>query len=209
MIFFRKSYQKLLFALSLCLCFFSQNVFGQHGFSQTSNYLSQTDFASVELNFRNAEDPQDPDPIATVKYEGGGVFQSGQSVEFSWEEVEIYQGGPNGYEEPGDGTSRTDSTQLTDNHYVDNRDPAWSPDGEWIAWAPITDEGSEIWIMRTNGTDKQRLAQNARTPVWAPDSERLVFSKPASESDYTALWTICRDGTGLRQITYPSRKSFN
>ncbi|MFO8232040.1 MAG: hypothetical protein R6U20_05185 [Longimonas sp.] len=156
MIFFRKSYQKLLFALSLCLCFFSQNVFGQHGFSQTSNYLSQTDFASVELNFRNAEDPQDPDPIATVKYEGGGVFQSGQSVEFSWEEVEIYQGGPNGYEEPGDGTSRTDSTQLTDNHYVDNRDPAWSPDGEWIAWAPITDEGLTTgqFVMSPEGARK-------------------------------------------------------
>ncbi|WP_141491557.1 hypothetical protein [Longimonas halophila] len=95
-------------------CFWSTRV------SQTSNYLSQTDFASVELNFRNAEDPQDPDPIATVKYEGGGVFQSGQSVDFSWEGIEIYQGGPNGYEEPGDGTWEADDIRVCTDYDEDN-----------------------------------------------------------------------------------------
>jgi len=103
-------------------------------------------------------------------------------------------------------TSRTDSTQLTDNDYVNNRDPAWSPDGEWIAWTAVTDDASELWLMRADGSDEQRLAGPiAGQPSWKPDSERLVFVKPDPETDHTALWTIRRDGSDLRQITTPSR----
>jgi TolB protein len=80
------------------------------------------------------------------------------------------------------------------------------PDGEWIAWTPVTDEGSELWVMRADGSDEQRLAGPiAGEPSWGPDSERLVFVKPDPETDHTALWTIRRDGSDLRQITDPSR----
>mgnify|MGYP006294563551 CR=1 FL=1 len=106
-------------------------------------------------------------------------------------------------------TSRTDSTQLISNEFVNNRDPAWSPNGEWIAWAPITDDGSEIWVMRSDGTEQQKLIDRGREPAWGPNSERIVFSRPASDSDYTALWTIRRDGSDLRQITNPSRNPLN
>lgn len=106
-------------------------------------------------------------------------------------------------------TSRSDSTRLTNNEFVDNRYPTWSPNGEWIAWAPITDNGSEIWVMQADGTRKQKLADRGRDPTWGPNSERIVFSKPATNSDYTALWTIRRDGSDLRQITDPSRNPLN
>lgn len=100
------------------------------------------------------------------------------------------------------------AVRLTDNERND-RSPAWSPNGEWIAWAPITDNGSEIWVMQANGTRKQKLADRGREPAWGPNSERIVFSKPASDSDYTALWTIRRDGSDPRQITDPSRNPLN
>ncbi|MFO8233233.1 MAG: hypothetical protein R6U20_11260 [Longimonas sp.] len=106
-------------------------------------------------------------------------------------------------------TSRADSTKLTNNEFVDNRYPDWSTNGEWIAWAPITDGGSEIWVMRSDGSEQQKLIDRGREPAWAPDSERIVFSRPASDSDYTALWTIRRDGSELRQITDPSRNPLN
>lgn len=102
-------------------------------------------------------------------------------------------------------TSRTDSTQLTENDFVENRSPAWSPDGDWIVWAP----DSEIWVMRSDGSDQQKLVDRGRDPAWGPNSERIVFSRPAQESDLTALWTIRRDGSDLRQITDPSRNPLN
>lgn len=94
--------------------------------------------------------------------------------------------------------------RLTNNERND-RSPAYSPVGEWIAWAP----SSEIWIMRADGTQQQKLVDRGREPAWGPNSERIVFSRPASDSDYTALWTIRRDGSNLRQITDPSRNPLN
>jgi TolB protein len=107
-------------------------------------------------------------------------------------------------------TSATDSTQRTNNTFVDNSDPAWSPNGKRFAWTAVTDDGSELWIMRADGTGKQRLAGPiAGEPSWSPDSERLVFVKPDPETDHIALWTIRRDGSDLRQITSPSRNPLN
>lgn len=107
-------------------------------------------------------------------------------------------------------TSRIDTTQLTSNGFVNNRDPAWSPNGEWITWSPINDDGNyELWIMRADGTEQEKVVDRGREPAWGPNSERILFSKPASDSDYTALWTIRRDGSGLQQLTEPSRNPLN
>ena len=99
--------------------------------------------------------------------------------------------------------------RLTNNERND-RSPAWSPDGEWIAWAPGTDDGLAVSVMRADGSDQKRLVEApAAEPSWAPDSERLVFIKPDPETGRTALWTIRRDGSDLRQITDPSHNPLN
>ena len=106
-------------------------------------------------------------------------------------------------------TSATDSVQVTDNDFVNNRYPAWSPDGKWIAWSPLDENGFALWIMRADGADKRKLAEGGSFPAWGPRSGRIVFSKPAKGSDLTALWIIRRDGSDLRQITNPSRNPLN
>jgi len=56
--------------------------------------------------------------------------------------------------------------------------PAWSPDGKWLAYVTWSTEGGHIWKIRTDGTGApQRLTQAAgyyRNPVWSPDGRRIV-----------------------------------
>ena len=58
--------------------------------------------------------------------------------------------------------------------------PAWSPDGEWIAyatWSGERGEGGQIWKVRADGTGNQRLTTVRAfysDPVWAPDGSRIV-----------------------------------
>ena len=49
-------------------------------------------------------------------------------------------------------------TRLTDN-YVADRDPAWSPDGQRIAFASDGDGGG-IYVMNADGSELTRLTDN-------------------------------------------------
>lgn len=52
-----------------------------------------------------------------------------------------------------------------------NKEPTFSPDGQWIAFTSTRDQNPEIYIMTTNGTGQQNLTQNPGRdlqPDWQP-----------------------------------------
>ena len=55
--------------------------------------------------------------------------------------------------------------------------PAWSPDGEWVAYQAIGGEGQGVFRIRSDGSaTPERLTLGPHRPeTWSPDGSRLVF----------------------------------
>ena len=73
-----------------------------------------------------------------------------------------------------------DARQLTEG-MAWNKQPAYSPDGEWIAFTSDRAGGDNIWIMRRDGSDVRQITSESfrlmNGPAWTPDSEFIVARK--------------------------------
>ena len=60
-------------------------------------------------------------------------------------------------------------------------EPAWSPDGQYIAFTSLRDGYMQIYLYSLDGSDIRRLVSTevkkpARQPSWSPDSKRIIYS---------------------------------
>ena len=99
--------------------------------------------------------------------------------------------------------------QLTD----DGADPAFSPDGERIAFVSARDRNGtlnygdrtrpahELYVMRSDGSDPRRLtrtnALNEGSPSWLPDGTRLAYHRgeQTGNAEAKAILQINPDGS--------------
>jgi len=56
--------------------------------------------------------------------------------------------------------------------------PAWSPDGQWLAYVTWSVDGGQIWKARADGSGSPQKLTHVpayyRDPVWSPDGQRIV-----------------------------------
>lgn len=73
--------------------------------------------------------------------------------------------------------------------------PAWSPNGNQIAFA-----SGVIWIMNADGTNTIQLptGTSAWSPSWSPNGQWIAFNRDEN------IYVIRSDGADLRQITFTS-----
>lgn len=101
---------------------------------------------------------------------------------------------------------------VTDHKQVLTGMPSVSPDGKWIAFAGQRNIGeaydqtkNSIWVVSDAGTPRtiEAVSRQGRTPAWSPDGQSLAFesNRGSSSNQRYAVFTVNRDGTGLRQIT--------
>lgn len=80
--------------------------------------------------------------------------------------------------------------------------PTWSPGGARLAVASVADTSLEIFTMRGDGRDLQRLTSNAvrdDAPAWSPDGSLIAF---VSDRDGNPeLYVMHADGTDVRRLT--------
>jgi Tol biopolymer transport system component len=86
--------------------------------------------------------------------------------------------------------------------------PAFTPDGTQLVYAcDCPPEGSGIFIMDVDGTDRRRLTTNPfenasdTDPNISPDGQTITFVRLKEEHELQALFAIDIDGTNLRRLT--------
>jgi dipeptidyl aminopeptidase/acylaminoacyl peptidase/CubicO group peptidase (beta-lactamase class C family) len=59
--------------------------------------------------------------------------------------------------------------------------PAWSPDGERLAFLRAKDGPAQIWLLPAGGGEPEQLTSlpiGAGAPVWSPDGSKIAFAAP-------------------------------
>jgi Tol biopolymer transport system component len=75
----------------------------------------------------------------------------------------------------------TNPIDLTRDSTVSNRSPAFSPDGETIAFRSERDGGG-VFLMGSTGESVRRLTDLGQNPSWSPDGRQIVVSSGSFEN---------------------------
>jgi Tol biopolymer transport system component len=92
-------------------------------------------------------------------------------------------------------------------------EPAWSPDGNWIAFGSGGKGSSRnIYVLPVGagsggGAVTHFDGANVAAPSWSPDAERLVFGKNDLGQELSEIYVVGVDGSGLTVLTTLNARS--
>ena len=80
--------------------------------------------------------------------------------------------------------------------------PAWSPDGQHIAFTTTADDNQELYVAKADGSERKRLTSDPAIdahPAWSPDGQQIVFA--TNRWGDLELARVQADGSGLVRLT--------
>jgi len=87
---------------------------------------------------------------------------------------------------------------------VEGISPAWSPDGQKIAYG--TRDGGrfgQIHVINADGSNRKQLTRvrdGACFPDWSPDGEKIAYTAGLGSKSYT-IWVMSKNGENPKSIT--------
>jgi Tol biopolymer transport system component len=97
-----------------------------------------------------------------------------------------------------DGSGRTRLTSQGANHF-----PAWSPNGQQIAFTSDREGGIHLYVMNADGSNQRRITTGAgefASPAWSPDGRRIAFQGRRGPTEEGATYIINVDGSGESRV---------
>lgn len=155
-------------------------------------------------------------------------FADGKRLAFTFDKITPGQGDMELYLADADGEN-IQPLFVTNGKLSHEEWASPSPDGKWIACTSTRDDNSEVYLIKVDGTDKQRLTSDPALdvhPSFSPDGKKIAFATDrwgdfeiAVYNLETSLITRLTESRGLddypcwspdaKQIAFTSRRNGN
>lgn len=102
----------------------------------------------------------------------------GKRLAFTWDQVTPGQGDLELYLANADG-AEPQPLFVTEGKLSHEEWVTWSPDGQWIACTSTRDENPELYRVKADGSERQRLTTDPANdvhPCYSPDGRQIVFA---------------------------------
>ena len=172
--------------------------------SPDSQKLLLTMHPKYEPDEEEGKPPAPPKPIATHRYHFKQDIQ-GYIRDNAWDDLYLYDISTKKYE------------KLTSNKNVNEEEPAWSPDGAWIAFVsnqeadPDRSTNTDVFVVTPKaGSAARKLTtwtgEDGGHLAWSPDSKSIAYAQGAEvkleEYSQARAAVVTLDG----KVSYPAAK---
>jgi hypothetical protein len=95
-------------------------------------------------------------------------------------------------------------------------EPAWSPDGQSIAYVSQREDGSDIFVTGVDAFEPRNVSNtrsaSERNPAWSPDGQSIVFVGSAYDAVTdvytTGVYVMGNDGSDVRPVSENAGESY-